>query len=113
MSDAKLFVLYRFSIEETRQAAFEQAYRERKPSLDLIPGHLNEMLVRSLDAAASYTIISIWQPQEFYAWLKSPEHTTMVEFLQQFGRKDTAVARYLISETFSQEQHQRLAALFS
>src|SRR5258708_40120052 len=95
----KLLVLYRISVD-TRQQEFEDAYRKCKPHIECVPWHISEKLLRSVSDPSSYTIMSIWQPEDFYAWLPSPSHAEVVNMLNTYKRGESKISRYTIVERF-------------
>jgi heme-degrading monooxygenase HmoA len=95
----QLLVLYRFVVED-RQQEFEEQYRSLKTTLEGLPGHFFERLVRSTTDPTSYVVISIWQPAAFLAWLQSPSHDAMVSFLNAYKRGEASIARYRVQEIF-------------
>jgi heme-degrading monooxygenase HmoA len=101
----KLLVLYRISVD-TRQQEFEKAYRKYKPHIESVPGHISEILARSMDDPACYMIVSIWQPEDFFAWLQSPSHAEMVDMLNRYKRAYSHVSRYTVMESLHQSAQQ-------
>lgn len=95
----QLLVLYRFTVDE-RQQEFEEQYRALKPSLECVPGHFFERLVRLTTDPTSYMVVSLWEPGAFLDWLKSPSHDTMVSFLNTYKRGEATIARYRVQEIF-------------
>jgi len=103
----KLLVLYRISVD-TRQQEFEEAYRKCKPHIECVSGHISEKLLRSVSDPYSYTIMSIWQTQDFFAWLRSPSHAEVTNILNTYKRAGSKISRYTIVESFD-----RLAQQYS
>lgn len=99
----KMLVLYRITVD-SRQEEFEEAYRRYKPELDRLPGHLFEVLVRSEHDPSSYMIMSTWQPESFFAWLRSPEHAEVVELLNRYKHGEAQISRYMLIEHFVNAQ---------
>jgi heme-degrading monooxygenase HmoA len=97
----KLLVLYRICVD-TKQQEFEEAYRKHKPRIESVPGHISEILACSMDDPSSYIIVSIWQPEDFFAWLQSPSHTEVVDMLNRYKRAGTQISRYTVIESFHQ-----------
>lgn len=95
----KLLVLYRIAID-TRQQEFEEAYRKYKPHMEHVPGHISEILVRSTNDPSSYVIVSIWQPEGFFAWLQSPSHTEVVDLLNTYKRAEARTSKYTVVDSF-------------
>ena len=100
-----LIVLYRISVD-TRQQEFEEVYRKYKPHIESVPGHISEILARSIDDPSSYIIVSLWQSEAFFAWLQSPSHAEMVDMLNRYKRARAQVSRYTVSESFHQSAQQ-------
>jgi heme-degrading monooxygenase HmoA len=94
-----LMVFYRISVD-TRQDEFEEAYRSYKPHMEQVPGHLDEMLIRSLDDPSAYVIVSQWQPEAFAAWLQSPAHQEIVKILNTYKSSAAQVSRYILLQHF-------------
>ena len=95
----KLLVLYRISVD-TRQQEFEEVYRKYKPRIESIPGHISEILARSMDDPSSYIIVSLWQLEAFFAWLQSPSHIEVVDMLNRYKRADAQISTYTLIDSF-------------
>jgi heme-degrading monooxygenase HmoA len=101
----KLLVLYRLFVD-TRQQEFEEVYRKYKPHIERVPGHISEILARSMDDHSSYIIVSLWQPEAFFAWLQSPSHAEVVDMLNRYKRAYSHVSRYTVMESLHQSTQQ-------
>ena len=94
-----LMVFYRISVD-TRREEFEEAYRSYKPHMEKVAGHLDEMLVRSLDDPSAYMIVSQWQPEAFPLWLQSPAHQEIVTILNMYKSAAAQLSRYMLLRHF-------------
>lgn len=103
----KLLVLYRIFVD-TRQQEFEEAYRKYKPHIECVSGHISERLLRSVSDPSSYMIMSIWQPEDFFIWLRSPSHVEVSNMLNTYKRAESQISRHTIVESFD-----RLAQQYS
>lgn len=97
----KLLVLYRIFVD-SKQQEFEEVYRKYKPGIESVPGHISEILVRSIDDPSSYMIVGLWQSKDFFAWLQSPSHTEMVDMLNRYKRAGTQISKYTVIDSFHQ-----------
>jgi len=105
----KMLVLYRITVD-SRQEEFEEAYRTYKPTVDRVPGHFTEMLVRSSSDPSAYMIVSTWQPESFFAWLRSPAHAEIADLLQTYKRGEAQISRYKLIDSFERVTHTRNVA---
>jgi len=101
----KLLVLYRLFVD-TRQQEFEEVYRKYKPHIERVPGHISEILARSMDDHSSYIIVSLWQPEAFFAWLQSPSHAEVVDMLNRYKHAEAQVSRYTVINDFDSSVQQ-------
>jgi heme-degrading monooxygenase HmoA len=77
---SKLRVLLMLELHDGAEDRFLDAYEHIRHQVAAVPGHLRDQLCKSIEDPSQWLITSEWSsPEQYLAWVDSPEHQLMVQ----------------------------------